>query len=337
VDEHVMPATIDRPALRYVRRSLGVGVHDDDVAARKTYRYVRLGMIGAIVLLGAAILLEHHNVDWACSQTSISAYYYTPARAVFVGALMAIGLSLIVIKGSSWQEDVCLNVAGMLAPIVALVPTSDHGTCWSIEPDPLPTIPNPKGDDPLQEWVIANISNNVQTLLFAGAVSLLGAGFIAGFAMGVGKVRHRKQRQIRSAWNEHRGTILGLVVGVVLLGFCAVAFYRWRDVFNTRAHGFAAAAMFGFLALAAAANGWDARNKSVPLYVWFYFGTAGLMAATALLMFKGGWDHKVLLVEILEIIWFVGLWSAQSKELWDDTLRRPPTTGRVSPHRQTQS
>jgi hypothetical protein len=122
---------------------------DDDVATRKTYRYVRIGMVGATVLLGTPVLIEHNTVEPACWQTSISAYYYSPVRAVFVGALMAIGLSLIVIKGSTWPEDVCLNVAGMLAPVVALVPTADHGTCWSVEPIPLPTVPNPSGDDQL--------------------------------------------------------------------------------------------------------------------------------------------------------------------------------------------
>ena len=46
----------------------------------KTYRYLRIGMIGAVVLLAASIGIERSKVD--CWQTSISAYYYTPARAV---------------------------------------------------------------------------------------------------------------------------------------------------------------------------------------------------------------------------------------------------------------
>src|SRR5688572_22472438 len=112
-------------------------MHDDE-AARKTYRYVRIGMVGAVVLLAGSVLLEQREVTNGCWQTSISAYYYTPVRAVFVGVLMAIGLMLIVIKGNNELEDGCLNVAGMLAPVVALVPTSDHGRCWSIPPSPLP-------------------------------------------------------------------------------------------------------------------------------------------------------------------------------------------------------
>ena len=88
--------------------------------AQKTYRYLRIGLIGAAVMLAAAVVIERWHVD--CWQGSISAYYYTPVRAVFVGALVAVGLSLIVIKGEG-HEDVYLNIAGMLAPVVAFVPT----------------------------------------------------------------------------------------------------------------------------------------------------------------------------------------------------------------------
>lgn len=51
-------------------------------------------MVGAVLLLAASIAIERSKVD--CWQTSISAYYYTPARAIFVGGLMVIGFALIV-------------------------------------------------------------------------------------------------------------------------------------------------------------------------------------------------------------------------------------------------
>src|SRR5918996_3258587 len=102
----------------------------------KTYRYLRIGMIGAVVLLAVSIAIERSKVD--CWQTSISAYYYTPVRAIFVGCLIAVSLSLIVYKGRSTWEDASLNFAGMLAPVVAVAPTTDVGCCWSIAPSPLP-------------------------------------------------------------------------------------------------------------------------------------------------------------------------------------------------------
>lgn len=102
----------------------------------KTYNYLRIGMIGAVVLLAASIIWERLKVD--CWPTSISAYYYTPVRAIFVGSMIAVGLSLIVYKGRTPLEDTFLNFAGMLAPVVAIAPTTDIGSCWSIAPSPLP-------------------------------------------------------------------------------------------------------------------------------------------------------------------------------------------------------
>ena len=116
--------------------------------AIKTDRYLRIGMIGAVVLLAASIAIERSKVD--CWQTSISAYYYTPVRAIFVGTMIAVDLALIVYKGRSGREAVCLNYAGMLAPAVARVPTTDVGTCWSVQPSPLPV----EDDGSLAQWVV---------------------------------------------------------------------------------------------------------------------------------------------------------------------------------------
>lgn len=45
----------------------------------------------------------------------------------------------IVIKSWTTFADFCLNFAGMLAPVVAIAPTTDVGNCWSVEPSPLST------------------------------------------------------------------------------------------------------------------------------------------------------------------------------------------------------
>ena len=298
---------------------------DDDVAARKTYRYVRLGMIGAVGFLVAAILIERSKVD-GCWQTSISAYYYTPARAVFVGVLLAIGLSLIVLKGSTPEEDLCLNTAGMLAPLVALVPTSDAGNCYSIPPESLPTIPNPNGDDPLQVWVIRNIENNIEAILWAGLAALVAAVVIAGIAFLVGKRRGGSDEpRLADLVNEkNRGTFLTLVGAAVMLGL--VAWAAQASWFDTRSHGFAAMAMFAMLALAAALNSWQCRRLQRAKYRVIYFVIAVAMAGVACLMFidADDWRHKVLWVEILEIIAFTAFWITQTRELWHNTVRPQP-------------
>ena len=90
--------------------------------AIKSYRYLRLAIVVVVLSLIASVIIERAKTS--CWEVSISAYYYTPVHAMFVGALVAIGVCLIAVKGSEEWEDMLLNVAGILAPIVAFVPTS---------------------------------------------------------------------------------------------------------------------------------------------------------------------------------------------------------------------
>src|SRR3954454_17073222 len=90
--------------------------------AIKSYRYLRLSIVVVVAALMASVLLE--VVHAGCWQESISAYYYTPTHSVFVGGLVAIGVALIAVKGSTDLEDALLNISGVLAPIVAFVPPS---------------------------------------------------------------------------------------------------------------------------------------------------------------------------------------------------------------------
>jgi hypothetical protein len=312
------------------RQRVAAAAVEPDDASRKTYRYLRLGMIGAMVLLGASVLVERANAP-GCWQTSISAYYYTPVRAVFVGALMAIGLSLIVIQGSTVQEDLCLNAAGMLAPVVALVPTSGVGSCWSIQPEPPPTRETPSGPV-LQDWVVANIDNNILALLVAFLFGLVAAAVVAAVAVGVNarrtsvgasEVLLARLRAARRRANWVTTVLLVLTAVVLLLG--ALLFLLWDD-FDTNFHSYAAGAMFGFLILAAVFNGLDTRDRG-GWYPRLYFAIAALMAATALLLLVDGWTHRVLWIEVLEITWFLMLWVVQSRELWDSTLRHGTDAG----------
>jgi hypothetical protein len=209
------------------------------VDALKTYQYLRLGMIGAVVLLGLAIgyeIVHATNVETLadpCAQTSISAYYYTPVGPIFIGCMFLVGLALIAYKGHYVREDLFLNVAGMLAPVVAVVPTTAVGYCYSIEPDR-----NPLTDGgSLAQWVVYNVHNNIFALL---AVGFIGVAFAWGY------------------WFKNRnddckvpsGT-LSLLLGVS--GVLVFATWLWNAhpyVFLDKAHGTSANAMFFFLWLA---------------------------------------------------------------------------------------
>jgi hypothetical protein len=93
-----------------------------DTRARDTYRYLRvIAMLPAVWILLAIVaawIAEHHL------RTSISAYYGSPVRDIFVGGLMACGICLIAYKGKTRVEDYVLNFAGFNLFFVALVPNT---------------------------------------------------------------------------------------------------------------------------------------------------------------------------------------------------------------------
>lgn len=273
--------------------------------ATKTYRYLRLGMVGAVVLLAASIVIEHVAVG-DCWQTSISAYYYTPVRAIFVGALMVVSFALIVIKGRTPSEDGFLNAAGMMAPIVAVAPTTDVGRCWSVPPNPLPINP----DGSLAGWVTSNVENNFHALLIAAALGLVVSVVIAVLDdRGVGGPR------------EPLGaTKILMFVGnavALLAGWWAIV--NWDDFF-TKAHGYSAVALFVFLIHVVAGRAYAHRNQPTRAYFWLY------TAVTVVMVAGGGFfwlsrifeEHTVFAVETLEISAFALFWLVQTWESWGE-------------------
>ena len=96
-----------------------VGLSDH---AMKTYRYLRIAIVAMVIALLISIWFEFRAANELLS--AISTYYYTPVNPLFVGSLIMIGICLIAIRGSTVFEEVFLNLSGMLAPVVALVPTS---------------------------------------------------------------------------------------------------------------------------------------------------------------------------------------------------------------------
>jgi hypothetical protein len=297
--------------------------HLDKDDAIKSYRYLRIGMIGAVVALGVSIVVEWAKVDFDCLQTSISAYYYTPVRAVFVGSMIAVGFALIVYKGRSSREDVCLNFAGIFAPVVAIAPTTDVGRCWSNQPGQLPVV-----DDTLAPWLIANINNNVRTLLWTGL-----AGLILSFVLVIAvnwRSSKRLAEGIRAPFDRVKtGTWVSLVLTAALLLIGTLLLWSWDD-FYTRAHGFAALLFFAFLWAAIAFNVWE--HRKVPegerdpaertRYLRLYAGVAVLMVAGFLLIptVWGSASHKILWLEAWEIVLFATYWIIQTAENWDENV-----------------
>lgn len=79
-----------------------------------------LGILLPFLLISGAYVFD----DAQRLQPSISHYYYTNMREVFVGLLWAVALFLFTYKGHSKMDSLATNLAGILAVTISLFPTN---------------------------------------------------------------------------------------------------------------------------------------------------------------------------------------------------------------------
>lgn len=280
----------------------------DRDAALDTYRYLRGGIPVMLIMLGVAIAIDVARTGhWL---TSISAYYFTSAHAVFIGSICAMGTLLIVYRGVKPTEDVLLNLAGVLAFVVAFVPTT--------RPEPevaIGLVPD------------ATVTANVWALTVALLVSR-----IASWAL------YRRTRTAPDLGPIARAAMwmqrLLLLAGVVTL----VAAPHW---FVANAHGIAAVALFAaiiatvFLTAFVADKGVvDSPNPALyqRLYRWIAVVMAiTLIAAVVAHYALSEFSHVVIVVEIVLLAEFFVYWAVQTVEKWnppaDSTEHQSCTAG----------
>lgn len=261
---------------------------DNDTAIR-SYRYLRLALVIIVLSLGVSLLLERWHAG--CWSTSISASFYTPVRSVFVGGLVAIGVCLITIKGRTDAEDILLNIAGMLAPIVAFVPTSPPRTVCSSVPH-LVTDARPF------------IDNNLLSLAIGGML-----------AMGVAYVSARRHGPVNMSVSVANRIGFGVALAIIVSGL--VWYIVARDNFVTYAHGYAALVLFIAIGIVV----WINRRRSRPKFARLYGLIAGFMVLSAVAVGIGTavadeWNHSTLWIEALEIGAFAVFWTLQTFEHW---------------------
>jgi hypothetical protein len=301
----------------------GVDVNPESLAdyGTKTYRYLRLGILGLTVTLAASVIIEIAHTSPTCVLPSISAYYYTPAQAVFVSALVAIGLCMIAIKAPEEWEDVLLNIAGMLAPVVAFVPTPQPGDCSSVILTPQDAVPK--------------VVNNVWALFVTGVVALVVTVAIA--------IRYRTgaaaDRVPTTGWKVQ------YTVGIVAAALIMVGGILWlqlgRSSFVNKAHYTAAIALFVCFIIVTALNAWAfgrtyaSQIPSARKYANRYSVIATLMlvsgAVLGLATWLGHWNYGVLAIEAALIALFAAFWLMQTIELWDAGIRSNPAAAPAGP------
>ena len=271
-------------------------------AARRTYRYLRLAIVGLVVMLAVSVLLEAALCGGPLD--SISASYYTPARSVLVGSLIGIGAALIAIRGREGPENALLNIAGMAAGLIAVVPTPEPsfvGTCG-----------------PALSEVRASVQNNVWALLAAGLFGLLAGG-------------------LSTASSRRRGW---WTLGIATASWVAVLlwFALARPSFTGAAHYAASAVLFVSLTAVAVINAIRAHYQPNPplvpaaVYRAVYWSVAAVMAGAMItagvLWFAdrgaihepGGW---MLWIEAILVAAFAAFWLAQTAQFWHTGVPEP--------------
>lgn len=278
---------------------------DEDIL--NTYRYLRLGMVVLVVLLATAVVWQiFFTGSKTCLQESISAYFYTPVRNVFVASLCAMGVCLIVYKGNTRTEDILLNFTGAAAFVVAFVPTEVDLSC---EPSNVPSA----GE------LAAAIRNNVWALLLAGIAVLILARIVNASQFRIG------------SWKPLEKFWLLLTIAVQLAAM--LLFLVDRDLFVRKGHQAAAVSLFAGIVLVALANAISyARARNVestgPAK---YANRYALIAVTMLLTLAGllaahvaidSWKQWLFWLEASVIVEFAIFWIVQTEELWN-FVKRP--------------
>lgn len=272
-----------------------------------TYRHLRLAMALLLALLLGAVALRAVTADVGfCLEGSISGYYFTSVRAVFVAALCALGTCLIVYRGNTDWEDIALNACGALAFVVAFVPTTPPQET-GVARCSASNVPGPGELD-------AAVKNNVTAYFVVGAIAL---------AVAIALLLRARFRgsQAATGWPLVAlggfATVLAVAVGV---------FATWPAGFRDNAHTPAAIAMFVGILAVVGGNAWsatreDAQRTTAVGYGKAYVVIVAVMAVTAVVLGVAhwqvsGWRHGIFWIESTLLAEYLVFWVIQTAELW---------------------
>jgi hypothetical protein len=274
-----------------------------------TYRYLRGGMAVIIVMLAEAVLLERSTAR--CFESSISAYYFTSVHSIFIAVLCALGSLLIIYKGSSDTEDVLLTLAGILAFIVAMVPTNRPLTPANLVCG--------RFDLATDYRVEHAVTNNVSAVIIA----LLAAQLFTWW----------QYRRTKTARRPSVGGMVSRVILWAIMGVGLVALIFFKPRFISYGHGVSAVTMFlaiivtVFITAFIAGRQDEAKSRHKRRYQLVYqiiavvmLLTVGIVVASHHLL-PGGFRDWILVAETALILEFATYWVVQTVELWNTHSR----------------
>lgn len=274
-----------------------------------TYRALRMGVVAVALLLMTSLLLEIIRTK-GLELTSISASFYSPVRNVFVGVLVATGMALIAIMGREKGEDGALNLAGMLAPTIGMLPTtvgpSAPGACQTGVSMCIPVT------------TLVDVENNVSALLVLGLVVLVGALIYVLRTHGAGSVQLRRMILPAGLW----------LVSTVLWLFA-------RELMFVHGHNLAAFFFFLLLAWVARINAQDppegptvlgltpqTYHRGYQIISWAMIATILLTAlydiGILLTWLPNPFPQWFFVAESVLLALFVAFWILQTMHFWHD-------------------
>jgi uncharacterized membrane protein len=276
----------------------------------RTYRYLRLGMVGLVLLLAVGLVIERIRTGTILG--SISAYYYTPVHSIFVASLCATGAILVVYRGYSDTEDVILNAAGFLAFVVALLPIR-------LGPQDV------RRAETVLEVPRSTVLANLGALLVVTAASMVVTAWMLIRQDPATAPRTPRER------TDHRRAITAFVA--LALGYVLVVriYFANRDFLFTRGHWYAASGLLAAIVIVVAVNAVSRARRQSPDGVlrWrhlvnpYGLGFLVMILSTGLLLAIGepGWDllpNSTFWLEASLILQFGILWIIQTIEHWND-------------------
>lgn len=277
------------------------------VSSLRTYRYVRLSLVAAVLLLATGI-------GWHLSTLgplrSISASYYTPVRSVFVGSLFAVSVALVVLAGRSVRRFLLL-LAGMIAPVIALVPA------------PLPS-------DELAQLTGEGCRGGAVRCLPPGAASEIAVSMLAYLVVAAAVLVASIALPALDRTLDRRVVVRAAMTAVPLAG---LAIWSTLPSFAMLGHYTAAAVFFLLIAAVAGLHAASLPAEGVPGpgsprgYSRAYSALAALIVAVelalVLLLASGSGaallgEQWLLLGEAAALMLFAVFWVLQTLENWNE-------------------
>lgn len=271
-------------------------------STQRTYRYVRIGIIAAVLAIFVSLIAYATTSGWP---TSLSALFYTPARTVFVGALFAVAFGLLALSGHS-VEQAMLDLAGVVVTLIAIVPTpieSGDVPGASVDcPDAAPCVP---------VSYLADVANGMVTFAVIG-----GAGVVLAVALAL------VQRTIS------RGLLALIAVAAAIILGLTLWWALDPDTFIPWGHLVATIAFLAFMAaasVAAAAGAGGTSFRALYIAIAVLFGLSLLFVTAVSPLRLVGVDlvdqagaPLILIGEAIALALFAMFWVAQTVQNWDD-------------------